>query len=139
MSDLITIDPNDIVKLAKEGEKFVFKPEAEQSLKQLLLLQEQVDNAVEQAKEAIGKAGREIDPDFKGVVGEDVHCVYREYGKKYKYDYDKEADARPFLSEVQYFNVDSDKVDKYVEEVGELPDGVYENEREPKLSIKWDK
>lgn len=47
----------------------------------------------------------------------------------------KKADLEPFLTVKEWANVDAKKVEEYLEEVGELPDGIYEAEREPKLSI----
>lgn len=134
---IITVDPNDIQILATEGEKFIFKPSAEEKLVQLLKLQKTIDEAVEQIKVGIAEAGKSINPNFKGVIGDEVRCIYRAYGGKYKYDYAKIADAKPFLKEKTSFAVDSDLVEKYIREVGELPDGILEADRENKLSITY--
>lgn len=135
--DLITIDPSEIQILAQEGEKFIFKPNAEESLKQLLRLQELVNNAVEQVKAQIGEAGKAINPNFKGVIGEEIRCVYRKYGAKYKYDFSKKKVLLPFLKEKVYYSVETEKVDDYLNKVGELPDGITEADREDKLSISY--
>ena len=90
---------------------------------------------MERVKEGLGKAGKAINPNFKGVIGERVRCTYRKYGKKYNYDRAKKDSLKPFLVAKEWFDLDSDKVDNYVKEVGELPEGVYMPEREPKLTI----
>lgn len=139
--DLMTIDLNRVKELAKSGDKFIFKPEAEESLKELLYLQQMINAVVEDVKNAIADAGKQIDPNFKGVIGADIRCIYRKYGAKYKYDLGRKAVAMPFLKEKQYFSVDADKVDAYLQEVGELPDGILEAERDDTLSfyLKGDK
>jgi len=132
---LITIDPKEIKILAKEGEKFIFKPKAEEQLLKLLKLQDDINNAVEEVKVKIAEAGKAINPNFKGVLGESVKCVYRKYGSKYSYDKNLWERLLPFLTEKKYYSVEADKVDVYVKEAGELPQGIIETEREGKLSI----
>ena len=135
MSDIVQIDLNKMRLLAQEGEKFIFRASAE---KQLLELHETIvmlQALEEQVKEIIGKAGKEINPNFKGVIGENVKCIFRKYGKKYAYDWKNKEVCMPFLIKKEYYNVDSDLVDKYVKEVGELPQGITENDREETLSI----
>lgn len=43
----------------------------------------------------------------------------------------------PFLNQKTYYSVDAEKVDQYVEKVGEMPEGIEEKDREAKLSIKY--
>lgn len=135
--NLITVDLNKIGILAQEGEKFIFKPEAEKALIELLEMEKIIQSAIEQVKQQIGDAGYAINPNFKGVIGEEIRCVYRKYGAKYKYDFGKKKSLMPFLKEKVYYSVETDKVDTYLKEVGELPDGITEAEREDKLSITY--
>lgn len=133
--DIIKINPNDIKILAKEGEKFIFKPKAEESLIKLLELQTFINDVVEQVKDQIAKAGQDVNPNFKGVIGDRIRCIYRAYGGKYKYDWGKKSNLEAFLKQKTIYTVDADKVEKYFKEVGELPDGITESDRENKLSI----
>lgn len=133
--ELITIDPQEIKVFAEEGGKFVFKPTAEENLYKLLTLQKMVDDLVEQVKEKIAEAGMQIDPGFKGVKGEKVKALFRSYGTKYDYDKSKTGDLQTFLKERTYYSVDGPKVDKYIETVGEIPDGIIEKSRDKKLSL----
>ena len=135
MESKIIIQPKKITALAKDGEKFVFKPEAEKQLLELLQLKEMIDNTVDEVKVAIAEAGQSINPNFKGVIGDKVRCTFRAYGSKYGYDWKKKSILEPFLDEKTRYYVNSEAVDKYIEEVGELPDGITENPREEKLSI----
>lgn len=134
---IIKINPEDIKILAQEGENFMFKPKAEEELIKLLELQQMVDEAVEQVKNKLAELGQAINPNFKGIIGDRVKCIYRAYGGKYKFDWSKKGDCMPFLKEKQTYTVDSDKVSKYIKEVGELPMGITEADRENKLSISF--
>lgn len=131
----ITVNPDDIKILATEGEKFIFKPKAEEQLIKLLELQQLIDATVEEVKLKIAEAGKAVNPNFRGVIGDRVRCIYRAYGGKYKYDYSKKSLCEPFLKEKVYHSVDGDMVDKYIKSVGELPEGITEADRENKLSI----
>lgn len=136
MKDVI-IKPDEIKILAQEGEKFIFKPKAEEKLIELIMLKEFIDSTIEEVKEKIAIAGLSINPNFKGVIGDKVRCIYRAYGGKYKYDWQRKEVAEPFLKKKEYFSVDADLVEKYFKEVGELPDGIEEADRENKLSIMF--
>lgn len=132
---IIKINPEEIKILAKEGENFIFKPKAEEQLIMLLEHQQFVNDLVEEVKNRIAETGQAVNPNFKGVIGDRIRCIYRAYGGKYKYDYAKKGDCLPFLKEKTTFTVDADKVEKYVKEVGELPIGITESDRDNKLSI----
>lgn len=131
----ITIKPDEIKILAQEGEKFIFKPQAEEQLIKLLELQELINKTVEDVKNKIAEAGKSINPNFRGVIGDRVKCIYRAYGAKYSYDWKKRTDCMPFLKEKVVYTVDSDRVDKYLKEVGEMPDGISLSDRNNTLSI----
>jgi hypothetical protein len=135
MNEIITIDPKEMKALAVESGKFIFKPKAEESLLKLHEMIVMLQALEDSVKEAIGKAGKELNPNFKGVIGENVKCIYRKYGAKYEYDWKNKEGALPFLKKKEYYSVDTDKVDKYVKEVGELPEGISEKPREDVLSI----
>ena len=134
-NNIIKIDMDEMKLLAQEGQRFIFKPKAEESLLKLhetiIMLQEMEEHI----KDTIGKLGRELNPNFKGVIGENIKCIYRKYGAKYEYDWKNKEGALPFLKKKEYYSVDTDKVDKYVKEVGELPDSIHEKPREDVLSI----
>lgn len=135
--DLIVIDPKEIAVFAEEGGRFLFKPQAEEQIikihEAILMLQAWE----EKIKEQIGEMGKALNPNFKGVKGDKVSCIYRKYGAKYSYDYQRKNACMPFLKEKIYYTVDTDKVDKYVKEVKELPEGILEAPREEKLTIMY--
>jgi len=130
----IVIKIDEVKNLSKEGGKFVFKRDAEEQLNKLLELQEFINEQVEIAKKAIIEAGTAIDEDFSGAIGENISANYRYYGDRYGYN--NVHTAKPFLKEITFYKVDPEKIDNYLEEVGELPEGVVFKERTKSLSIK---
>ena len=134
--NLIKIDPKEIAIFVEEGNKFLFKPQAEESLEKLLDAQKLINEAVEDVLEGIKKAGEKINPDFKGVKGEKIDLIKRQYGNRYTYKKAKVGELGQFLKEVSYHTVDPEAVDKYLEALGELPEGVSEKVREYKITVK---
>ena len=135
--NIIKIDPKEMTLLAQKGEAFIFKPEAESALLRLhetILMLQALEDRV---KQQIGILGKELNPNFKGVLGDKVRCIYRKFGAKYEYDWKKKADCEPFLKKKEYFSVDADKVDKYFKETNEPPMGISEKAREETLSISY--
>lgn len=135
MSNIVTFDKKKLKILAEKGGEFVFKPEAEEELLKLIKVKELVEDLLSQAKKQIIESGKKIDKGFKGISGEYIKATYRPYGPRFKYESGKE-ETKPFTKEISYQRVDSNKVDKYVERVGELPEGVHKKDRTWKLKIK---
>jgi len=129
----ITINPRAIVTITDKAGKFVFKKEAEKELLKLLEVQELINQKVEEVKAAIAEAGTSIDENFRGVIGENVRAIYRRYGERFGYD--RAAMPEKFLKETKYFKVDSAAVDEYFKITGELPDGIFEKDRSPVISL----
>lgn len=135
MTDIIKVDPKEIDIMKEEGGKLVFKKNAEEHLLRLLMLEDMIEKAIDYAKEKIADAGLEIDPGFKGVKGEHVSATYRNYGAKYDHDWKKRGDLKAFLKKKEYWSVDSEAVETYLDQTGELPEGIFEKDRSKKLSI----
>lgn len=131
----IVIDTDRIPELIKEGGKLVLRPEADSAIAELLTMLDHLEAAKTKIAEQIKEAALQVDPNFKGVVGERVKAIFRTYGEKYTYDYRRKDELEAFLKETVYTKVDSKKVDEYIKEVGELPEGITEKDREAKLSI----
>ncbi len=133
---IIKFDEKKLPTLIKEGSDLVWSKKAEEGILLLLRYREMIDEALEKIKAKIAEDGKAIDPSFKGVVGEHIKAMFRTYGEKYTYNRAYEDDLQPFLKETKYYKVDSEKVDEYVKELNELPEGIVEKEREPIISLK---
>ena len=133
--DLIVIDRNEIARFVEQGGKLAIKPEAELHLVRLLELQEMVEKAIEDVKEKIVEAGKNIDPDFKGVIGRRIKAIYRHTQSPYDFDAGHTEEVMQFLKETKYYRVDGAKVEEYIAEKGVMPDFILEKEREKSLII----
>ena len=130
MTDIITIDKNEILKLKKEGSGLVLKKEAEEALVRLLDVKDFIDQTIADVKEAITFSGRDVlGNNFKGIVGERIKAVFRAYGDKY------ETKNPQFQKEIIIQRADSDRIDEYLEKKGKLPNDTTEKLRELKLII----
>jgi Asp-tRNA(Asn)/Glu-tRNA(Gln) amidotransferase A subunit family amidase len=134
MKNQIVIYPDEISKLAEEGGKLVFKKEAEEELVKLLEIKKKIDKAIEKVKEQIKQAGESILPNFKGVEGRRVKAIYSYHGAKYEIQDPQKAQG--FYRIVVYEKPDTETIDNYVKEYGELPEGVVAKEREKSLSLR---
>jgi len=136
--ELITINPREMTAFVEEGGKFLFKPSAEEAIIKLHETIVMLQALEDQIKERIADMGVALNPNFKGVKGDKVSCIYRKYGAKYKYDWKLKEQAKPYLIEKVSYTVDTEKVDKYLEAVKELPGGILEAPRESVLSIVYE-
>ena len=134
MTNKIIIYPDEISKLALEAEKLVFKKEAEEELVKLLEIKKKIDETIEKVKEQIKQAGESILPNFKGVEGRRVKAIYSYHGSKYEIQDPQKAQG--FYRIMVYEKPDTETIDNYVKEYGELPEGVVAKEREKSLSLR---
>lgn len=132
---IIKFDEKKLPTLIKAGSELVWERKAEEGIMLLLRYREMIDEALEKIKSKIAEDGKAIDPSFKGVIGEHIKAMYRIYGEKYSYDKAHEDELMPFLKETKYYKVDSTKVEEYMKELGSLPEGVLEKDREPQISL----
>ena len=136
MENNIVIRKEDILTLKEEGGKLILSPKGEVAFVKLLELKKFIDETIEEVKSKIVETGLDIDEDFKGLVGERVRATYRYTDSVYTYKKAEIDIAEPFLKKVEYYKVDTDKVTKYEEEVGEPPAGIYYKDRTKKLVVK---
>ena len=137
-SEIITIDTGKLTAWVEEGGKFLFKPEAEDALYNLLKAQKAITEAIDKVKKDISEAGIKAGGiGFRGVIGHRVSAISRFYGEKYTYDKEKEDLIKDsFLTERKYYKVNSKVVDDFIKKNNELPGGIIEKDREPQLTLK---
>lgn len=131
----ITIDIDVAKMIVKEGENFVLTPSGEEAIIQWESLKGIIEQLDEVLKDSIAKKLSEIGPNSKGIIGNRVKMIYRAFGGKYKYDWLQKSKLGAFLKYKEVFSVNSEAVDDYYREHGELPEGITEAEREKKISI----
>ncbi len=129
----ITIKPELIKELSVEGGRLILKARAEEELMKLLKMKDMIDEAIEEAKEAISASGKQISPDFKGFMGSQVKGYMKKTGFKY------ESINEDFIKRTERLFPDTDKIEEYKKEHGTLPEGVTENERKETLVLSVNK
>lgn len=135
---IITIDLNKVGKWVDESKDLILTPKAEESLKNLLDLQEQIDSAIKQAKENIKTEALTYNENFTGLKTDNFKVTYRAYGARYTIER-QYADAIPadLTKTVIKVSVNIKAVDEYLENNnGMMPLGILETEREKQISIK---
>jgi hypothetical protein len=138
--NIMKVDLDVMSILAEKGKDIIVTPEAEASILQLLSLQEKVNEAVENMKAAIAKAGTQYNPNFTSIKGEKVKIMYREYGGKFGYDATRIDDIPKTLYKPRVtIALDGKAIEKWTEEHGGLPLGIFEHERAKTLSISLKK
>ena len=135
MGNIITIDKNQIAVFKEEAGKLVLKKEAENELVKLLDTLDLLNDTLTQVKQQIIESGTKVSPDFKGVVGEKIKAIARQYGAKYKVSKDT-AESKTFVRTYTQTSVDGSGIDTFKKEKGRLPKGIEEVEREVKLEIR---
>jgi len=130
----LIINLDDVQSLATEGGKLMYTPDAENAIVGLLTLKDTIDRYIEEIKGKIAAAGRKLDPNFKGVVGEQVKSIYRSYGEKYIWDGVTKT-GEGIMKEIVTIKPDGKVIEAYVKTNGEMPAGIEERERTPVLSL----
>ena len=124
--------------IQQEAGKIFINYEGEKLLIGLLELQEQVENALKEAKEVLVKAGSEINPNFTSIQGDRVKVAYRSYGQRFYID-EAHVDLAPtelYTKEQKIsYKVDSKAVEKWIDMNGGMPAGINEVDRPKTLSI----
>lgn len=133
----MTINIEKLPQLIEKADTMLITAEGEEILVQLLEIQQQVEDAIDEAKAKIEAKALELDPNFASIQGDRVKVYYRAYGSKYIIEPDRIADVPKELynTKVKY-EADSKAIDAYINEhEGKVPLGVVEKEREKQLSI----
>lgn len=121
-----------------EAGKIFINHEGEKLLIGLVELQEQIEDAIKQAKEALVVAGSEINPNFTSIQGDRIKVAYRSYGQRFYIDeaHRELAPIELYTTEVKTsYKVDAKAVEKWIDEHNGMPAGVVEVDRPKTLSI----
>jgi hypothetical protein len=124
--------------LKEEAGKICIEPEGESILVQLLELQDQVERAIQTAKDVLVVEGSKLNPNFTSIQGDKIKVAYRSYGQRFYIDEDH-ADLAPtelYTKELKFsYKVDAKAVEKWIDEKGVMPAGINEVDRPKSLSI----
>lgn len=126
MSNANTINLTEIKRkitlVKKVGDQVVIDEKAEKAIAQLFTFQKQLEEALKNVK---GQVAEALEPfGAKTLKGKYVTVSVAEPRKDMKYRVDEEAQGKYAKQRISYV-VDADKIEEYIEEKGQLPQGVH--------------
>jgi hypothetical protein len=132
------IDIEKIAELVTKSDEIFLTSKGEQSLVDLLTIQEQVETAIAEAKAKLEAAALKANPNFSSIQGDKVKVYYRAYGSKYYVD-ESNINLAPkefytVESKVTY-KIDTKSLEKSIDQTGKVPAGIVEVDRKKTLSF----
>jgi len=123
--------------LTKQADSIFLTPDGELTLLKLLDIQEQVENAVKEAKAKLEAAALALDPDFSSIQGSKIKVSYRAYGSRYAIDETLPAAslAPGLVTKKEVVSINTEAVDDFIKANGGLPFGIFEPVRNKTISI----
>ncbi len=131
----IEINPDEILKTIKESGDIVFNPEAEDSILRLLEVKSDLDQAIDQVKEAIEKQALAYDKNFASLKGSKLKVNYSAAGAKYKATGEARRHSKDLWTKKVSWSINSKAVDKYMKQHSNLPSGIVAVERKKTIRI----
>jgi len=137
----LTVDTDELSKLAQQADQILFEREAEANLIRLLEIKEQVEEMISAAKTKIEETALAINPNFKAVIGEKIRVGYQYFGgQKYLIDdsYLPYIPSELILEETKR-KVDMKALVAYERQYGHLPQGIKAANRNKSISFRLKK
>lgn len=137
---IITVDTDKLNDLILNADKIFMSPEGDQTLIDLITLQNLVEKAKDEAEKTLEASALKLDPNFKSIQSDKVKVFYRAFGARFYLDetHIKEVPVALYTQETKY-KVDSKAVETWIEEHKGLPVGINEVERTKKLTFSMRK
>lgn len=138
------IDLEKLNDLVVKADDIFLTAKGEQVLIDLIKIQEQVENAIAEAKTKLEAAALKANPNFTSIQADKVKVYYRAFGQRYYID-EAQVNLAPkelYTSEEKItYKLDTKAVDKWIDQHGGLPTGIIEVERKKSLTfgLKKDK
>ena len=132
----ISIDTDLVKELSKESDQILISQKGERVLLKLIEIEEQIKEAIKEAKENIKTSALKLNKNFTSVQGDKIKVAFRAYGMRYGID-QSYADKLPkrLIKKVVRLNPDTQAIDDYLDEHGKLPLGVLTPKREKQIVI----
>lgn len=127
-------------QLKLEADKIFLSAEGEKVLVELLDIQKQVEEAIDAAKAKLEETALKLNPTFKSIQADKIKVYYRSFGSQYKIDESLITDLpREFYEVKQSYSPITETIEKFVQEKGGLPLGIYEPDRPKKITFSLKK
>jgi hypothetical protein len=136
----INVSEKQIKSLSINASKVLVSPNDEKHLIELIKLQEQIEEAISEAKKDLEAKALELDPNFSTFKSDNLRISYRSYGAKYIVD-ESQINELPtdFYSVKKSYSVNTNEVDKFVKNAGAYPNGIIIANRPRTISISLNK
>lgn len=132
---VITIDTEEIAKLAMHGTEVALEEEAETALARLIFLHNQLGTMIAQVKEDIAQKAVAMDSNFSSMKGDKLKVEYRAFGAEFAMPKPLLVD-KEFRTEKTTYSIDTKRVKAYETDTGMLPVGIERVERKKQITIK---
>lgn len=132
----LQVDTDQLNELVSTADAILLTKDGEDTILKLLEIQNQVEEAIKQAKANIEKKALEIDPNFMSVQGDRIKVAYRAYGTRYMIDESHLKDLPENLyKKVIKVYPDTKAIDDLANKTGMLPIGIVEPSRPKQIII----
>ena len=131
-NNIITIDKSKIELIKEKAGEITLTADAETELRKVLEFKKLAEDLYDFVQAKLGILMDE--QKLKKIVAGDVVIRYSFHGERFSVG---EATPEQFTKKVEYLKANTEEIDKYVDEKGELPSGVILKDRAAKASISW--
>lgn len=133
--DLIKIefDTSPLTLVEQDGDKFLINPKAEEGWIKVNELKKRIEEIEQKMKEALGKAMDVMNT--KKIEGDLIKAIKRVYGSRYEVVDQEIAKTVGIMKEVISYKIDTEVVDKMIEDTGALPEGIKLKDRAEQVTI----
>lgn len=133
MADIIKFDMNVLDLIEQHGDKFLVDPRAEDTLIKWKEFKEAVEATDKIVKEKLIERMKQLNT--VRIEGQSIRVSRRYFGDRYDLSDKETAKKLGLAKEIVWVKPDAPKIDEYVENIGELPDGVVLKERTESIVI----
>ena len=132
------IDIETLNELVTKADEIFLTAAGEKTLVKLLAIQDQIEDAITQAKAKLEAAALKTDPNFSSIQSDKIKVYYRAFGSKYYID-ESNINLAPkefytTQSKVTY-KIDTKALEKAIDASGKIPAGIIEVERKKQLTF----
>lgn len=132
MKDIITINTKALILARDKAGELTLTPQAGKEIEKILEVRTLVEEIYEYVQD---KLSAEMEKEgLQKIKAGKVSVVRRYYGEKFELR-DKDNVDEKFKKEVVWVKANSEEIDKYLQETGQLPTGVSKKERTEKATI----
>lgn len=135
---MASINIEKLNEIITKADNIFLTADGEQVLIDLLAIQQQVEDAVTEAKAKLEAAALKASPNFSSIQADKIKVYYRAYGAKYYIDEPNMQYVPKELYETQVkttYKIDTKALEKQIDATGKVPAGIIEVDRKKQLTF----